>query len=485
MKQLSKIIITVSIFNTCLFIGTNFVSAETLDCSNALKSGATGEQVKILQKELNTVSNCGLTIDGAFGSATKTCVISFQKDNSLEQDASVGPATCKKLNEKYLEKTTNTDDTANANDLICSSSNNLKSGSTKTNQVKYLQEKLNQTMGCNLKVDGSFGPATTTCVKDFQARTKLTQDGVVGTGTCNKLKQVYSNRASSKFYLSNQGNESTLDVRSNLSKGSKNDQVKLLQKELNKVLGTSMSVDGSFGSGTRTHVINFQKKYSLTADGLVGASSASKLNSEYLKNNTYVVSDTVSILRESTSTSSKEIAIATYGTIFKVYATSIVNGTTWYKVKYNGAYVYIRGNDVKKDAIVLDISQQILKLYKNGKLTLEAPVLTGKENHETPKGRHLLTKSNIRKSTSTEQIKLRGYNSLGKYYERDVYYWIEFIPTREIGFHDATWKDSSLFYNAGAYKTSGSLGCVNMRLDNVRTLYNNIKGSDIYVYVKD
>ena len=83
MKQLSKIIITASIFNTCLFIGTNFVSAETHDCSNTLKSGATGEQVKILQKELNTVSNCGLTIDGSFGSATKTCVISFQKQPKL------------------------------------------------------------------------------------------------------------------------------------------------------------------------------------------------------------------------------------------------------------------------------------------------------------------------------------------------------------------------------------------------------------------
>ena len=144
---------------------------------------------------------------------------------------------------------------------------------------------------------------------------------------------------------------------------------------------------------------------------------------------------------------------------------------------------------MKKDAIALDISQQLLKLYKNGKLTLEAPVITGKKDHDTPTGRYLLTKSNIRKSTSTEQIKLKGYNSLGKYYERDVDYWIEFIPTREIGFHDATWRDGTQFYDASTYKNSGypsgSLGCVNMRLDNVKTLYDNIKGSDIYVYVKD
>ena len=477
MKQLSKIIFALIILNVCLFYNTDATFAETLDCSKTLKSGASGEQVKILQRELNTVSSCGLTVDGSFGSATKTCVLSFQKANSLTQDASVGPATCSKLNEQYL-KVTNTEDSTD--DLICSSSNNLKAGSTKTTQVKFLQEKLNKTMGCNLKVDGSFGPATTTCVKDFQAKTKLTQDGVVGTGTCTKLKQAYSSRNSSLFYLSSQGNESTLDVRSNLAKGDKNAQVNLLQKELNKVLGTNMSVDGSFGSGTKTHVVNFQNKYNLTADGLVGASTASKLNVEYLKSNTYAVSNTVTSIRESTSTNSNEIAIATYGTVFKVYATTTANNITWYKIKYNGSYAYINSNDTKKNAIVLDISQQLLKLYKNGKLTLEAPVITGKKDHDTPTGRYLLTNSNIRRS-----VTLRGYNSSGNYYERYVNYWIEFIPTREIGFHDATWRDGSQFYNSGIYKASGSLGCVNMRLDNVKTLYDNIKGNDIYVFVKD
>ena len=140
MKQLSKIIFALIILNVCLFYNTDATFAGTLDCSKTLKSGASGEQVKILQRELNTVSSCGLTVDGSFGSATKTCVLTFQKANSLTQDASVGPATCKKLNEKYLEKTENTDNTTNADDLICSSSNNLKAGSTKTTQIKFLQE---------------------------------------------------------------------------------------------------------------------------------------------------------------------------------------------------------------------------------------------------------------------------------------------------------------------------------------------------------
>lgn len=41
------------------------------------------------------------------------------------------------------------------------------------------------------------------------------------------------------------------------------------------------------------------------------------------------------------------------------------------------------------------------------------------------------------------------------------------------------------WYKIKYNKISGSLACVNMRLDNVRTLYDNIKGNDIYIYVKD
>ena len=485
MKQLCKIVMTLLIFNACLFINIDFISAEeTLDCTVTLKNGSSGEQVKILQKELNKVMSCGLAVDGIFGSASKSCVIEFQKKKTLTQDGIVGPKTCQKLNTEYVSATDNINTPIDTNDLVCSKDNNLKEGSTKTNQVKFLQEKLNKVMNCNLTTDGAFGPATKSCVVKFQERAKVSQDGVVGTTTCNKLKLAYNTKVSGNLTISNQDGETTLNVRSNLSYEKRNtqdkNQVKRAQKQLNNVMSCGLTVDGSFGPATKNCVVKFQNKYGLTADGKVGASTADKLNVEYLKNNIYVVSDKFTSIRETTSTSSKEIAIATDGTVFRVYDTVTANSTKWYKIKYNKTYAYINSNDVRSNAIVLDISDQILKLYKNKKLVLEAPVITGKINHDTPIGRYLLEDKDIRLATT-----LRGYNSQGEYYERKVNYWIEFIPTREIGFHDATWRDQSQFYSSGVYKSSGSLGCVNMRLDNVRTLYNNIKGSNIYVYVKD
>lgn len=485
MKQLYKIIMALLIFNACLFINANSIFAEeTLDCTVTLKNGSSGEQVKILQKELNEVMSCGLAVDGIFGSASKSCVIEFQKKKTLTQDGIVGAKTCQKLNDEYTQITSGIEEDVDTNDLVCSKDNNLKEGSSKTTQVKFLQEKLNKVMNCNLTTDGSFGPATKSCVIKFQERAKVSQDGVVGTTTCNKLKLAYSTKISGNLAISKQDGETTLDVRSNLSYEKRNtqdkNQVKRAQKQLNTIMGCGLAVDGAFGPASKSCVVKFQNKYGLTADGKVGASTASKLNVEYLKNNTYVISNKFTSIRENTSTSSKEIAIATDGTVFRVYDTITANNIKWYKIKYNKIYAYINSNDVRSNAIVLDISEQILKLYKNKKLLLEAPVITGKKNHDTPIGRYLLEDKDIRLATT-----LRGYNSQGEYYERKVNYWIEFIPTREIGFHDATWRDQAQFYSLEVYKSSGSLGCVNMRLDNVRTLYNNIKGSDIYVYVKD
>ena len=78
MKKI-KIILLLGLF-ICLLNSTKSVLAETtINCNNTLKSGAKGEQVKILQKELNEVMSCGLSTDGSFGPATKTCVLSFQK----------------------------------------------------------------------------------------------------------------------------------------------------------------------------------------------------------------------------------------------------------------------------------------------------------------------------------------------------------------------------------------------------------------------
>lgn len=145
---------------------------------------------------------------------------------------------------------------ANSND------GSLKRGS-KGAKVKELQTKLNK-VGNNLVVDGSFGSATEKAVKDFQKKYGLAVDGIVGPNTTKKLDEVIT---------SNPKPVAT----ATLKKGSKGENVKTLQRNLNEVLGTNINVDGSFGPNTETTVKAFQKKYGLAVDGIYGPKSAAKM----------------------------------------------------------------------------------------------------------------------------------------------------------------------------------------------------------------
>jgi peptidoglycan hydrolase-like protein with peptidoglycan-binding domain len=142
-----------------------------------------------------------------------------------------------------------------------SSSTVLKRGS-KGEAVKTLQKNLNTVMNAGLAVDGSFGPACETAVKNFQKKYGLTVDGSYGPASQAKMKTVLATRKIAT---------------PTLKKGSKGDNVKTLQKNLNDAIGAKLAVDGSFGPACETAVKNFQKKYGLTVDGSYGPASYKKM----------------------------------------------------------------------------------------------------------------------------------------------------------------------------------------------------------------
>ena len=148
--------------------------------STMLKSGSKGEDVKTLQRNLNTVINAGLTVDGDFGSGTKVAVIKFQTKYGLEADGIYGPASAKKMAEILANKST-----------VKIASATLKKGSTGTN-VKTLQNNLNKAINAGLSVDGSFGTGTQSAVKAFQKKYGLTPDGIYGPASAAKMKALLS-----------------------------------------------------------------------------------------------------------------------------------------------------------------------------------------------------------------------------------------------------------------------------------------------------
>jgi peptidoglycan hydrolase-like protein with peptidoglycan-binding domain len=121
----------------------------------------------------------------------------------------------------------------------------VKNGAT-GEQVVAIQYLLNQRIGAGLAVDGQFGPKTLAAVRDFQKRFGLAVDGQVGSATWTKLIIQVAN-------------------------GSRGSAVMAVQHNLLFSYGfTGLAVDGAFGPLTQTAVKDFQKRFKLAQDGIVG-----------------------------------------------------------------------------------------------------------------------------------------------------------------------------------------------------------------------
>lgn len=123
--------------------------------------------------------------------------------------------------------------------------------------------------------------------------------------------------------------------------------------------------------------------------------------------------------------------------------------------------------------VEIDISRQKVWFYYKGECILDGvPCVTGNAgNHDTPPGVFYL------KSKSRNAV-LRGWNDNGTRYASPVKVWMPF--NGGIGMHDASWRTE---FGGEIYKTNGSHGCVNMRLEDAQKVYEYIdKTMPIIVY---
>lgn len=133
-------------------------------------------------------------------------------------------------------------------------------------------------------------------------------------------------------------------------------------------------------------------------------------------------------------------------------------------------------NGVGYSYVEVDISNQMVYLYKNGSLIISTSCVTGNSSkgYDTPTGVYHVS---YKQSPAT----LRGQydSSTGTYeYESDVTYWMPF--NGGVGLHDATWRSS---FGGTIYKTNGSHGCVNLPYSAAKTIYSNItSGYLVIVY---
>lgn len=117
-------------------------------------------------------------------------------------------------------------------------------------------------------------------------------------------------------------------------------------------------------------------------------------------------------------------------------------------------------DDIGDTYIEVDMTEQKLYYYVNGRLVIETSVVTGN--------------TSLRRGTpcGTNYVYAKQKNRIlrGADYESFVKYW---IPVKgAIGIHDASWRSE---YGGEIYKRNGSHGCINTPLDEVSKLYDMVE----------
>jgi peptidoglycan hydrolase-like protein with peptidoglycan-binding domain len=165
--------------------------ASSVTGSPALRRGDRGPLVSALQTLLNARGS-RLTVDGDFGPATQSAVMGFQRAQGLVVDGVVGPRTAAKLNAAPAAAPAPAPGPAPAAPATLTGNPPLRQGMDGP-LVTELQRLLNS-YGADLQLDGEFGPSTDRTVRSFQRANQLGADGVVGPITAAKLTGGRANR---------------------------------------------------------------------------------------------------------------------------------------------------------------------------------------------------------------------------------------------------------------------------------------------------
>ncbi|MGN0476560.1 MAG: L,D-transpeptidase family protein [Ruminococcus sp.] len=129
------------------------------------------------------------------------------------------------------------------------------------------------------------------------------------------------------------------------------------------------------------------------------------------------------------------------------------------------------GKNVGNTYIEVNIKEQHMWFYIDGKLYVDTDVVTGNADgyHDTPKGVHSIF---VRQSPSV---------LVGADYRTTVQYWMQFTSDG-CGIHDSTWR-ADWEYGGDTYKYNGSHGCVNTPYSKVAKIYSKAHiGTKVIVY---
>lgn len=231
---------------------------------SSYKKGMEHQDIKVIQQALmkdGVFNHDELTT--YYGSITENAVIKFQKKYGLTADGVIGKSTIEKMATLGLFTYGNL-------------SLKVYKKSMTHSDIKIIQEALRD-IGTYKGDDITtyFGSVTEMAVKDFQSMYGLDADGVVGGSTIKKMETL-------GLVTHNIG---VTGVIGNLTlakyeKGMSHPEVKIIQQVLQQCdTFNEESFTTYFGPATEKAVKDFQSKYGLAVDGVVGGGTLEKMKS--------------------------------------------------------------------------------------------------------------------------------------------------------------------------------------------------------------
>ncbi len=164
-----------------------------------LKKGSTGDDVIILQDKLKLLKIYYGSLTGSYGLSTKEAVKEFQRRENLNVTGEVDEETWNLLNsltndtfaDEFLSVPVQTMQIPSSSASSVLTRPTLRQGD-RGEDVRELQEILNNLSYFSGANDGVFGSNTAVAVRVFQTNNRLTPDGIVGRNTWSALIYLYS-----------------------------------------------------------------------------------------------------------------------------------------------------------------------------------------------------------------------------------------------------------------------------------------------------
>lgn len=244
-----------------------------------------GEAVSRLQQQLAALGYYARTVTGVFDSATQKAVRAFQTEHHLYVDGVAGKKTQTLLNAltaptatpgAYVPATT-----APANTPLTAENVIIMQNGTRGLAVERLQKRLRELGYYTAEADGVYDSDEIAAVRAFQKKNGLKIDGIAGLDTQLRLysdSAVPATTAALPLPTAAPVTPTPAPVLETLRLGSSGEGVTALQTWLTTYGYYSGKIDGIFGTDTASAVSRFQRANGLTADGVVGAATRSKLS---------------------------------------------------------------------------------------------------------------------------------------------------------------------------------------------------------------